>query len=90
MWTSSFWRAVAERALSSFAWSLISVIGVGATDLLSVPWQGALSTAGLSALLSVLKSVTVNGVSGRGPSLSTERVSTPGVIESRGRHERTE
>jgi hypothetical protein len=87
MWTVEFWKATAERVITTFAWTLLSSIGVGYADLGSIPWGPALSSAGVAALLSLLKSVTVNKVTGTGPSLTnSERVSTP--ADPPGRHER--
>lgn len=91
MWTVTFWKAVAERAVFTFAETLLAVLGVGATDLLSVPWVSALSTAGLAALLSVLKSIVANKVGNAGPSFSTETLAPPTStpdVSTRGRHER--
>lgn len=56
--TKRFLQETLERALKTFAQTLVAILGVGAaTDLLSVPWSGALSAAGFAALLSVLTSV---------------------------------
>jgi hypothetical protein len=86
VWSVDFWKALVERAVSSFAWTLISVLGVGVTDLASVRWQGALSAAAVAAILSAAKSLAVNATTKAGPSLATERVSTP--ADRPGRHER--
>lgn len=48
--------AVMERAVKTFAQTLVAVIGVGATELADVDWWQALSAAVLAALLSVLTS----------------------------------
>jgi hypothetical protein len=82
-WHAAFWRAVAERAIRTFAQSLLAVLSVGGLDLMSVPWQGALSSAGFATLLSVLTSVAANKFGNAGPSLADEVVSV-------GRHERRE
>jgi hypothetical protein len=55
--TVRYLKELAERALKTFAQSLAAILTAGAVDLLSVPWAGALSAAGLAALLSVLTSV---------------------------------
>lgn len=46
-----------ERAGKTFAQALIAVLGAGTVGLFSVNWAGALSAAGMAALLSVLTSV---------------------------------
>lgn len=86
MWTLIFWRAVAERAVWTFAQALLGILTVGATGLLTTPWVPALSAAGMAALLSVLKSLAANYTTGNGPSLGGEEhlvATTP----TRGRHE---
>lgn len=55
--TKRFLREIIERAVKTFAQTLAAVLTAGAVDLLSVPWAGALSAAGMAALLSVLTSV---------------------------------
>ena len=55
--TKRFFRETLERAVKTFAQTLAAILTAGAVDLLSVPWGGALSAAGLAALLSVLTSV---------------------------------
>lgn len=50
-------KDIAERAIKTFAQSLVAVGLAGATDLLSVDWVNALSIAGLATLVSVLTSI---------------------------------
>ncbi len=57
MLTKAFWRGAAERALKTFAQSLVAVIGVGAVGLLDVDWIGALSAALLATVISLLTSI---------------------------------
>ncbi len=57
MWTYRFWQLAFERAVKTFAQSLLAVLGVSGIGLLSAPWTAALSTAGMAAILSVLTSV---------------------------------
>jgi hypothetical protein len=64
MWTALFWKATAERALKTFAQSFVATIGIGATDLLNIGWQQALSVAGLATLISVLTSLASAKLSG--------------------------
>lgn len=71
----SYLKALAERAVKTFCQSLVAILGAGATDLLSVGWEQALSVAGLAAVLSVLTSVGSAGFGPNdGPSLSGERL----------------
>jgi hypothetical protein len=59
VWTPSFWKALAERVLTAFAVSLISVLFVGAEvlDVRQIHWGQALGIAAGAALLSLLKGV---------------------------------
>jgi hypothetical protein len=54
---AQFFRALAERALKTFAQTLAATLVAGGTDLFSVGWKQALSLAGMASLLSVLTSV---------------------------------
>jgi hypothetical protein len=57
MLTTRFWKATAERAVKSFAQSLLALLSAGSVGLLQVNWMVSLSTAGMAGLLSVLSSV---------------------------------
>lgn len=57
MWTAQFWRQVAERAVKTFAQSVVAGLGVGWIGIVEVPWGALLDAGGLAALLSVLTSV---------------------------------
>lgn len=57
MFTRKFWVATGERAMKTFAGALVATLTAGGTDLLSVGWQQALTTAGLATVVSVLMSV---------------------------------
>lgn len=54
---TAYLKVLAERALVTFAATLGSLLGAGATGLLDAPWEQSLSAAGLAALLTVLASV---------------------------------
>lgn len=74
MFTIAFLSGLAERALKTFAQSLLAVISVTGLGFGDVDWPLALSAAGLAALASVLTSVVA-------PSF------TAGVTASPGKHE---
>ena len=57
LWSIAFWRGAGERAVKTFAQSLVAVIGVGAVGLLDVDWIGALSAATLATVISLLTSI---------------------------------
>ena len=77
MFTKAFALATLERAVKTFAQSLIGALAV-ASGLTDAPWQAALSAAGLATLVSVLTSVVSAGVGSNGPSLGAETL-TPAV-----------
>lgn len=73
MWTVDFWKASAERALKTFAQSLLAVIAVGQVGFGDVDWMTSLSVAGVATLASVLSSlVSYNFGEFEGPSLADE------------------
>jgi len=57
MWSLTFWRSAAERAVKTAAQTLIAMLGASAVDVLSVDWVSAASVAAGAALLSVLMSL---------------------------------
>lgn len=57
MFTKTFWKDTAERAVKTFAQSFVASLAV-ATGLLNVDWVNALSIAGLAAVISVGTSVS--------------------------------
>ena len=52
-----FWQATLERAVKSFAQSLVALLSAQSMGLLDVDWVTTLSTAGMATLLSVLTSI---------------------------------
>jgi len=83
MFTKAFALATLERAVKTFAQSLIGALAV-ASGLTDAPWSAALSAAGLATLVSVLTSVVSAGVGGTGPSLGAETL-TESVAAVEGR-----
>jgi hypothetical protein len=57
MFTRYFWVATLERAVKSFAQSLLALLSAGQLGLFEVEWVPTLSTAGMVALLSLLTSL---------------------------------
>ena len=68
IWTAQFWRAAAERAISTAAQSAIAALGTDVSGILDVDLVGVLSLAGGGALPSLLKSVAATKATGS-PSL---------------------
>jgi Putative lactococcus lactis phage r1t holin len=52
-----FWQATVERAVKSFAQSLLALLSAQQLGLLDVDWVTTLSTAGMATMLSVLTSI---------------------------------
>jgi hypothetical protein len=79
MWSVAFWKGAIERAIRTFAWTLIAqLVGPNVTsavgvDLLHIGWRDALSMSVGSALISILFSLAVAAV-GPGPEGSASMV----------------
>lgn len=75
-----FWQSTAERAVKSFAQSLLALLSAGQIGLLQVAWLTTLSTAGMATLLSVLSSVASSRIGAAGtPSAVPHPASPPAV-----------
>lgn len=57
MFTKTFVKDTAERAVKTFAQSAVAVLTAGATGVLDVDWLNLLSVALLATLISVLTSI---------------------------------
>jgi hypothetical protein len=57
MFTDQFWQLAIERAVKTFAQSLLAIFSATGVGLLTIPWAASLSTAGIAAVLSVLTSI---------------------------------
>lgn len=69
----TFWVATGERAISTAAQAAVALITAEATGLLEVDWAAIGGTAGMAAVLSVLKGLVAASpvIPGDGPSLVT-------------------
>lgn len=70
MWTATFWKAVAERAIKTFAQALAAILGANAIGILDADWGQAASVALMGTILSVLTSVATAGVTDGSPSMT--------------------
>jgi hypothetical protein len=70
MLEARFWEATSERAIRTFAQSLLSFLTVGGfVSVNGVPWWPALGAALMATLLSILTSIVGAGTGGdAGPS----------------------
>jgi len=71
IFTKEFAKAVLERAIKTFAETLLALFVVG-QSILDVDWLSALSVAALAALGSILASLVSAQVGNSGPSLTSE------------------
>ena len=62
MFTQYFWKATFERAVKSFAQSLLALLSAQQLGLFDVDWLTTVSTAGMVTLLSVLTSLASSQV----------------------------
>jgi hypothetical protein len=62
MWTASFWKQAAERAVKTFAQSILALITAGGMGVLDVDWGQVFSVGALATLASVLTSIVTAGV----------------------------
>lgn len=53
----TFWKDTVERAVKTFAQSMVAVMTAGATGVLDVDWVNALSVSLFATLVSVLTSI---------------------------------
>ncbi|HXJ66206.1 MAG TPA: holin [Actinomycetota bacterium] len=79
LWTKAFWKAAAERAIKTFAQTVVTLVGVdqlGAEDLAHIhtTFVQDLELGAISAALSVLTSIISSGIGNQGPSLTTETI----------------
>jgi hypothetical protein len=72
MWSSSFWKASAERAIKTFAQTLVALVGTDAADVLTINITDAVQASVVAAVLSVLTSLASSTRGNPGPSLSNE------------------
>lgn len=71
MWSLLFWKAAAERAISTGAQSALVLMGTDITGYLSLEWDKIAVVSAVSALASLIKSVAVAGVSDGTPSVGS-------------------
>ena len=77
MFDALFWKAAAERAIKTFAQSLVALFVAGVT-ILTIDWVQALAVSGTAALVSVLTSIASSRLGPfDGPSLTDEALVEP-------------
>lgn len=66
MFTKSFWKSAAERAIKTVAQALIAVIAATTFDWFTADWQAIAGTAATAGVLSLLSSIASAGIGDRG------------------------
>lgn len=74
MFTVTWIKDALERSIKTFAQATLGAGIVGAADILSVDWVGALSVGGLAAVISILTSVASEPVGVGGTASATKAV----------------
>jgi hypothetical protein len=72
MWSSLFWKASAERAIKTFAQTLVALVGTDAANVLVIGIGDAVQASVVAAVLSVLTSLASSSKGNPGPSLTSE------------------
>ena len=54
---TAFWKAAAERAIKTFAQSILALLGTGSVGITTLDWKGIASVAATAALASILTSL---------------------------------
>lgn len=67
MWTSLFWKDVAERVVATVAQVLLGIITADGFNLVSFDWVAVLTVVGVAAITVVLKALLATQV---GPTVS--------------------
>jgi hypothetical protein len=81
MFDSRFWIAASERAIKTFAQTLIALIGTGMVGVMDLDWLQMLGIAATATILSVLSSVaSANFGPNPGPSLADETVEPDPIL----------
>lgn len=57
IFSKAFWKGTGERAIKTFAQSLVAFVAADFASIVEVPWQDAAGVAGLAAMLSVFTSI---------------------------------
>ena len=64
IWTAQFWKATAERAVSTAAQAALAALGTDLVGVLDIDAVAVLSLAGGGAILSILKSIAATAATG--------------------------
>ena len=80
MYDLRFWKASIERAVKTFAQTLVALIGTTAVTIVDLDWMQMLGVSATATVLSVLTSLASANFGSTGPSLADETVEPDPVI----------
>jgi hypothetical protein len=66
MFTATFWKSAAERAIKTVAQALIAVLAATTFDWFTADWQAIAGTAATAGVLSLLSSIASAGMGDKG------------------------
>lgn len=82
MWTRTFWRDAAERAVATAAEAALALVAADGMGVLEVDWAHVGSVSGLAAVAAVLKALVASRT---GDPSSASLVDLPGKHAAEGR-----
>ncbi len=74
MFTLAFWRATAERSISTAAQSALLILGADQINVVSVDWPVIAGFAAGGAALTVIKALAFGGKDGNPSAINAETV----------------
>lgn len=77
MFTKPWWAATIQRVVRSFAASLFGILTANGTGILDTDWIGALSVAGMAAVVTFLLCIIGSQVGGAGPAFGHVEITSP-------------
>jgi hypothetical protein len=75
--SGEFWSATAERAIKTFAQTVLAVIGIAGVTPADVDWKQVALAGAFGALASALTSIASASAGNPGPSLASEELVPP-------------
>ena len=66
MFTATFWKSAAERAIKTVAQAVIAVLAATTFDWFTADWQAIAGTAATAGVLSLLSSIASAGIGDKG------------------------
>lgn len=74
MWTKAFWKAIAERAIKTFAEALAAALVINQLTPANIDWIASFHIAGVAALIAVLLNIGTAKATDGSPSLADEKL----------------